>query len=56
MADKHLINDGTKLKQVEATTVSTGVTQAGDLLQRVGNAISATELSFEAAFPPVEMA
>lgn len=29
---------------------------AGDLLQRVGNAISATELSFEAAFPPVEMA
>lgn len=29
---------------------------AGDLLQRVGNAISATELSFEAAFPPVEVA
>ena len=32
MADKYLINDGSKLKQVAATTASTGVTEAGKII------------------------
>ncbi len=29
---------------------------SGDIVQRVGNAVSATEINFEAAFPPIELA
>lgn len=29
---------------------------SGDIVQRVGNAVSAAEISFEGAFPPVELA
>lgn len=29
---------------------------SGDIVQRIGNAVSPSELSFEAAFPPIEMA
>lgn len=37
-------------------TYAGGTWATGDLVQRVGNAIGATELSFEAAFSPVELA